>query len=164
MLQLTNLKSKNMKKITLLMAAMLMAILTIGQSATEEVDLVQAAFGMEKKAIVAAFVQPTDIQQDAFWSLYDEYETKRKDNGKKRIDLLLQYVDVYESMNAEQADAWTKEVIKLSAATDKLIATYYKKIAKATSPVVATQFYQVEVYILTGLRAEILDEVPFLGE
>lgn len=58
--------------------------------------------------------------------------------------------------------AGTKEVIKLSAATDKLIVKYYKKIKKATSPIVATQFYQIENYILTGIRMEILDEIPFL--
>jgi hypothetical protein len=67
-------------------------------------------------------------------------------------------------MTDEQAEAWTNEVIKLSAATDKLIVTYYKKIKKATSPIVATQFYQIESYILTGIRMEILDGVPFLSK
>ena len=45
------------------------------QSYTEEVDLMQAAFGMAKKDIVSAFVQPSASQSDAFWKLYDEYET-----------------------------------------------------------------------------------------
>jgi hypothetical protein len=46
-------------------------------------------------------------------------------------------------MTDEQADAWTKEVIKLSAATDKLIVTYYSKIKKATSVPAATQLYRI---------------------
>lgn len=153
-----------MKKITLLMAALFMAILTFAQSAKEEVDLVQAAFGMEKKAVVAAFVQTSEIQNNAFWQLYDEYENKRKENGKKRIELLAQYAGQYNTMTEEQADVWMKDVIKLSAATDKLIVTYYKKIKKVTSPIVATQFYQIEEYILTAIRMEVLDGVPFLGE
>lgn len=72
-----------MKKITLLMAALTIAIVSYSQSAKEEVDLFQAAFGMEKKAVVANFVHPMDFQKDAFWKLYDEYETARKENGKK---------------------------------------------------------------------------------
>ena len=153
-----------MKKITLLMAALMMAALSYAQTNKEEVDLVQAAFGMEKKAVVANFVHPTDLQKDAFWQLYDEYEVTRKENGKKRIQLLEQYAEQYSTMTDEQADAWMKEVLKLSAATDKLIVTYYNKIKKVTSPIVATQFYQIEGYILTGIRMEILEGVPFLGE
>jgi len=153
-----------MKKITLLMAALLIAVVTYSQSNKEEVDLFQAAFGMEKKAVVANFVHPTDLQKDAFWMLYDEYEAARKENGKKRIQLLEQYAKEYKTMTDEQADAWTKEVIKLSTATDKLIVTYYNKIKKVTSPIVATQFYQIEGYILTAIRMEVLEGVPFLGE
>ena len=151
-----------MKKIALLLVAMTIAFVTYSQSNKEEVDLVQAAFGMEKKAIVASFVQPTDIQKDAFWNLYDEYELQRKENGKKRIQLLEQYAKQYNTMTEEQADVWTTEVIKLQAATDKLIVSYYNKIKKVTSPIVATQFYQIENYILTGIRMEILEGVPFL--
>lgn len=153
-----------MKKITLLMSAMLLAIFTFAQSNKEEVDFVQAAFGMEKKAIVANFVHPTDLQKDAFWALYDEYEVARKENGKKRIQLLEQYAMQYNTMTDEQADLWMKDVIKLSTATDKLIVTYYNKIKKVTSPIVATQFYQIEGYIITAIRMEILEGVPFLGE
>jgi len=141
---------------------MTIAFVTYSQSNKEEVDLVQAAFGMEKKAVVASFVQPTDLQKDAFWQQYDAYEAERKEFGKKRIQLLEQYSKQYNSMTEEQADVWTNEVIKLQTATDKLIATYYNKIKKVTSPIVATQFYQIENYILTGIRMEILEGVPFL--
>ncbi|MBU2553192.1 MAG: hypothetical protein KKF98_01960 [Bacteroidetes bacterium] len=153
-----------MKKITFVIAIFMAAIAANAQTNKEEVDLMQAAFGMEKKAIVAEFVQPTEAQSDAFWTLYDEYEVKRKVNGAKRIELLSNYAQQFNSMTDEQAEAWTNEVIKLSAATDKLIVTYYKKIKKATSPIVATQFYQIESYILTGIRMEILDGVPFLSK
>ncbi len=153
-----------MKKITLFIAFIVTAGFMYSQSNTEEVDLLQAAFGMEKKAVVANFVHPTDLQKDAFWNLYDEYEAARKENGKKRIKLLEQYASQYNTMTDEQADKWTMEVIKLSSATDKLIVTYYHKIKKVTSPIVATQFYQIEAYILTAIRMEVLDGVPFLEE
>lgn len=146
------------------MLAIILSVASYSQSANEEVDLFQAAFGMEKKAIVNNFIQVSDAQSEAFWNLYDQYESARKENGKKRIQLLEQYAAQYYSMTDEQADAWTKEVISLQKATDKLIVTYYNKIKKATSATVATQFYQVENYILTGIRMEILDNVPFLGE
>jgi ribosomal protein S12 methylthiotransferase accessory factor YcaO len=153
-----------MKKITLFIAAFLFAAVTFAQSNKEEVDLFQAAAGMQKREAVAAFVHPSDAQKDAFWKLYDEYEVARKINGQKRIQVLEQYAKQYKTMTDAQAEAWMKDVIALQTSTDKLIITYYKKVKKATSPLVATQFYQIENYILSVVRSEILDEVPFLGE
>ena len=151
-----------MKKYILIIAALFLASFAYTQSNKEEIDLVQAAFGMDKKAIVADFVQLSDTQTDAFWTLYDEYETKRKDLGKERIELLKQYAEQYMTMTSEQADAWTKKVMELQTKTDKLIATYYEKVKGVSDGIVATQFYQIENYILSMIRMEILQGVPFL--
>jgi hypothetical protein len=151
-----------MKKYILIFAALFMASFAYSQSNKEEVDLVQAAFGMEKKEVVADFVKPSDAQKAAFWKLYDEYETQRKDLGKQRIALLQEYAAKFLDMNGEQADAWTKKVIELQKKTDNLIVTYYTKIKTATDGVVATQFYQIEGYILTAIRMQVLQNVPFL--
>jgi hypothetical protein len=151
-----------MKKYVLITVALFLASFAYTQSSKEEIDLVQAAFGMDKKAIVADFVQLSETQKDAFWTLYDEYETKRKEYGRERIELLKQYADQYMTMTSEQADAWTKKVMELQVKTDKLIATYYEKVMKVSDGVVATQFYQIENYILSMIRMQILQGVPFL--
>ena len=153
-----------MKKYILIFASLFLASFAYTQSTKEEVDLVQAAFGMEKKAVVAEFVKPSDAQKDAFWKLYDEYETQRKALGKQRIELLQQYADQYLTMTALQADTWTKSVIELQKKTDNLIVTYYGKVKSISDGLVATQFYQIENYILTGIRMQILQNVPFVSK
>ncbi len=124
--------------------------------------MVQAAFGMEKKEVVASFIKVSATQKDAFWKLYDEYETERKELGKQRINLLAVYAKEYLTMTATQADEWTKNVIELQKKTDALIVTYYGKVKAISDGLVATQFYQIENYILTAIRMEILKEVPFV--
>jgi hypothetical protein len=151
-----------MKKYILLFAASLVASFTYAQSNKEEVDLMQAAFGMDKKAAVAEFVKPSPAQKDAFWKLYDEYETQRKDLGKQRIVLLNEYAEKYATMTSEQADAWTKKVMDLQKKTDNLITTYYGKVKAVTDGIVALQFYQMENYILSVIRAQVLEQVPFV--
>ena len=153
-----------MKKYFLIIAALFLASIAYTQSNTEEVDLMQAAFGMGKKDIVSAFVNPSASQSEAFWTLYDEYESQRKGLGKDRIALLEQYAQQYETMTSEQADAWTTKVIALQKKTDQLISTYYKKVKGISDGIVATQFYQVEYFILTGIRMELLDAIPFVQE
>jgi hypothetical protein len=149
-----------MRKLSLLFVAIFAFSFVSAQSTKEEVDIMQAAFGMEKKAMMAEFVKVDASQADAFWKLYDEYETTRKAYGKERIDLLDKYVENYNKLTNESADSWTKEVISLQKKTDKLLITYYNKIKKATNPVVALQFYQAEGYILSGIRLSILEALP----
>jgi len=149
-----------MRKLTLLFIAIFAFSFVNAQSTKEEVDLMQAAFGMEKKAMMAEFVKVDASQADAFWKLYDEYETARKVYGQQRIKLFDTYLENYNKLTNETADSWTKEVITLQKNTDKLLLTYYNKIKKATNPVVALQFYQVEGYILSGIRLSILEELP----
>lgn len=151
-----------MKKYILITFALFLASFAYTQSDKEEIDLMQAAFGKEKKDIVADFVQLSDNQKEPFWKLYDEYETKRKEIGKERIELLKQYAAQFMTMNSEQADEWTKKVIEVQKKTDNLIVTYYTKVREVTDGVVATQFYQIEGYILTMMRMQLLQEVPFL--
>jgi hypothetical protein len=153
-----------MKKIIVSLLFASFSAFAFAQSHTEEVDLLQAAYGIEKKEIVKQFVTPSAETADAFWALYDEYEVARKANGKKRIELLNLYAKEYNTLTDEQADEWTLDVIKLATATDKLIVTYYGKIKKVNGAKVATQFYQVENYILTAVRMELMEAIPFVGE
>ena len=149
-----------MKKITLFLAALFAFVFVNAQSNKEEVDLMQAAFGMEKKAMMEEFVQVDPAQKDAFWKLYDEYETTRKALGQERIKLLNEYADTYKKLTNETAEAWTAKTIALGKKTDDLMVTYYNKIKKATNPIVALQFFQVENYILSGIRLSILEQLP----
>jgi hypothetical protein len=150
-----------MKKLALLFSALFMFGFVNAQTNKEEVELYQAAFGMDKKAVVAEFVKVDAAQKDAFWKLYDQYETERKELGKKRIELLKQYADNFNKLNNEFADKWVVDVIDLGKKTDGLLTSYYGKVKKATNPVVALQFWQVESYILSVIRFSILDEIPF---
>ena len=117
-----------------------------------------------KKAMAAEFIKLEGAPKDAFWVAYDEYETKRKALGKKRIGLLEKYVNGYSSMDDASMDQITKEIISLQGETDKLIVTYYNKIKKGSGVKAAAQFYQFENYILSKIRAEIMENIPLIGE
>jgi len=150
----------------IILLTVIIAVFTIGTYAqsTEEVDLVQAAFGIEKKEIVMNYVKVTEEQKIAFMEVYENYEADRKELGKTRIDLLNQYANQWENITDEQADAWMKKVMSLSLKQNKLIKKYYNKVKSATDARVATQFYQIEAYILTTIRYSILESIPFVDE
>jgi hypothetical protein len=47
---------------------------------------------------------------------------------------------------------------------EKSLQEYYNKIKAATNPVIAFEFYQAEVYLLTMIRAQIMQQIPTYGQ
>jgi NAD(P)H-dependent flavin oxidoreductase YrpB (nitropropane dioxygenase family) len=151
-----------MKKLFIL-AMICLPALAFAQSNKEDIDLIQSIYGKEKKVIVSEFIKLEGTQKDAFWKLYDEYETERKELGKKRVALLEKYAANYATLDDATTSEIIKEIIALGAKTDKLVATYHKKMEKAAGVKAAAQFYQLEAYLLSVIRASILENIPFIG-
>ena len=131
----------------------------IAQTNQDEVQLMQSLYGMEKRDIVAEFIELSDSQQEEFWLLYDEYEIKRQEIGKERFRLLSSYVNDYGEVKPENADNFMKQVIPLRIKSDKLVDNYYKKVKTKTDPIVAMQFYQIENYLFDAIKMELLEEI-----
>jgi len=154
-----------MKKISVLFLSLFVSGIGFCQSNKEDVDIIQSVLGKEKKALVTEFLKlEAGPKTDAFWKLYDQYETERKELGKQRIALLEKYASSYGSTDDAQTDQLMKETQSLQAKTDKLIIKYYGKIKKESSVKTAAQFYQLEAYFLSVIRATILNSIPFIGE
>jgi hypothetical protein len=154
------------KNFLIFFSAMLMAM-TFAQTANaqsnkEETEFMQSIFGMEKKAVVAGFLNIDS--SNPFWALYDEYETKRKELGKERLNVLTDYVENYDNLADARYDEVVASMISLRKSNDKLIDTYYKKIKKASGSKIASQFFQLESYFLSEIRSAIMEEIPYIGE
>ena len=129
------------------------------QSNQDEIELMQSLYGMEKRDIVAEFIELSEVQEQEFWTLYDAYENERKELGKKKFQLLQSYVDDYGQVKPEDADNFMKQGIPLRIKSDKLTDNYYKKIKTRTDPIVAMQFYQIENYLADAIRMELLEDI-----
>jgi Skp family chaperone for outer membrane proteins len=138
--------------------------LSISQSNNEEIEYFQSIFGSEKKSIVSAFINLEGESKDAFWTLYDEYETERKELGKKRVAMLEKYAEIYDGMTDEQADETIAAAMKQMKSLNKLIDSYYKKVRKASGSTAAAQFFHLEHFFLSAIRVSILDSIPLIGE
>lgn len=153
-----------MKKVLFAIVAILVSVSMYAQDVEqEEIDYIQSIYGMEKKMIVTEFLKLDEASAKAFWPVYDAYEVERKELGKQRINLLQFLDNNNETLTDELADAWMKDVIKLGAANDKLLKTYYNKVKKVTSAITGARFYQIEGYLLTAQRFAIQDALPIVG-
>lgn len=132
--------------------------------ADAETDALLTLLGIQKKEAVAQLVHLEEKQSATFWKLYDQYTAESKKNAKARMKLYERTAQSYSSLNAATADSLANGFFKQRLEQEKLIETYYGKIKKEVDPVVAFQFYQAEVYLLTQIRAQILQQIPTYGQ
>jgi uncharacterized protein YdaL len=79
----------------------------------------------------------------------------------KITSLLLLLTLVLSNLSHDLAAGLLKEILALAKKNDKLVAGYVKKVAKATDPVVAMQFDQVEMYVMSEIRLALSEGLPF---
>lgn len=140
------------------------AMILKAQPTIDEINLVQSAYGMEKRAIVEQFMKLTDTEATGFWKVYEEYELARKEYGKKRVSNIVDYANNYDKMTDAKATELIKASLGNQAAFTKLLQSTYGKMSKAMSPKRAAQFLQLENYLETVIRLKIADEIPMIGE
>ncbi len=134
-----------------------------GQSNQSEVAIFQDAFGLEKKVAVANFMNFGESAV-GFWKIYDEYEVERKKLGKERIQVIIDYATSYPDISDEKLLSLFERTQDLKKSSDKLQATYFKKMKKEVGISKAAQFWQIESYFNAIIQANIYTEIPFIGE
>ena len=152
-----------MKKLFLFFLPLISTI-AYSQINTDEMQMYQTLFGMPKREIVSEFMKIDDNKKDMFWKLYDSYEKNRKQLGQKRFVALNNYVRNYSKLNETETNEIMEDVIELTTSQDRLIAQYYKKIKTQINVVVAAQFYQIEWYLQSQIRTNILEHIPTLEQ
>lgn len=134
------------------------------QSNKEDIDIIQSVYGKDKKELVAAYMEIPDAQKTAFWKLYDEYETKRKALGKKRMQLIGEYIDGYETLDNTKATKIALGTIANNIEYEKLHDAWFRKFSTVIGGKNAAKLFQLELYLQTVIRAEVMDALPFIGE
>lgn len=153
-----------MKKSILLFLFLFGAMILKAQPTVDEINLIQSAYGMEKRAIVEQFMKLTEAEAPGFWKVYDEYEVARKEYGKKRVANIVEYGNNYANLTDAKASELIKASLSNQSSFTKLLQSTYGKMSKATSPKRAAQFLQLEYYLETVIRLKIADEIPMIGE
>lgn len=133
------------------------------QSAQTEVEIIQEVFGLEKRLVVANFMDIKEADK-GFWTIYDAYELERKALGRERLEVIAEYAKNYPNISDEEILSLLKRTTKIKKAFNKLQKTYFKRMKKELGVRKAAQFWQLENYFNSMIQAEIYSQIPFIGE
>ncbi len=153
-----------MKTFKLLLAVLFISGLSYGQSNKEDIEMIQSMFGKEKKDLVNAYMTVPSDKMDAFWALYDEYETERKNYGKQRIALIEEYANSYSTLTDDKASQLMNKKMEIYSTYGKLEKKYFGKFAKIIGGRESAKLFQLEDYIENAIRISIQEEIPFIDQ
>ena len=140
------------------------AFTSFAQTSDAEAEAIINLLGVQKKEAVAKLVPVHGKDSIAFWKLYEEYHQKNLATGKQRLKLYEKTAQAYGNMTPALADSLSMQYFQNRFGQEKSLEEYYNKIKMATNAVVAFQFYQAEVYLLTQIRASIMQQIPTYGQ
>ncbi len=154
-----------MKKSILILIAAIASFSSYAQSSyKEDLEVVQSIYGKSKSELVKQYMNLSDAQAAAFSKIYDDYEAKRKALGQTKFQLINNYAANYETLTDAKADELAKNTLKNHIDYEKLYTKTYNQAKKAIGAINAAKFIQLEVYLQTIIRSEILEAIPFIGE
>jgi len=134
------------------------------QTSDAEAEAMINLLGVQKKEAVSKLVALQDKDTATFWKIYDEYQKENKKTAKIRLGLYERTAQAYANMTPALADSLAKQYFVNRTDQEKTAQEYYEKIKKAINPVVAFEFYQAEAYLLTSIRAQIMQQIPTYGQ
>jgi hypothetical protein len=137
---------------------------TMAQTSDAEADAIINLLGVQKKEAVSKLVVVSPKDSAIFWKIYDEYQQLNKSTAKARIGLYEKTAHAYSNMTPATADSLAGKFFHNRIDQEKTLEVYYRKIKDATNAVTAFEFYQAEVYLLTSIRAQIMQQVPTYGQ
>ena len=155
-----------MKAKTILLAifCLLTSFAMYAQMSEAEAEATANLLGVQKKEVIMKLISISGKDSVTFWKLYDEYLQKNKMLAKERIQLYEQTARSYNKMTPAAADSLVTRYFANRDYQEKSLEEYYKKIKSATNSVAAFEFYQAETYLLTQVRATIMQQIPTYGE
>jgi hypothetical protein len=135
------------------------------QSGTDQdIQLLRQDLRSQKKQIIAANMQLTDVEATKFWPVYDQYASALTKIGDDRLAIIKDYAQSYDTMT----DAQAKSLIKRWAATDEqalhLRMQYIPKFEQVLPGKKVALFFQLDRRIGLLIDLQLASMIPMVNQ
>jgi hypothetical protein len=151
-----------MKKLLSILSIVLASAAIYAQAENDYLELARDVLKTEKKAAIAELMQLTEAESTPFWELYNEYQGKLYLVANKRIAIIRDYAEHFETMTDEKADELWLKSLAYAQEVLKLEKQYYNKFKKILPAGKAARFFQAENKIETMIDAQLALEIPLI--
>ena len=145
----------------IIVAAGLMAP-ALAQDTNTEIELTRAVIQTERQSIVAAAMDLSKGEAEAFWPLYREYRGQVAVLGDRRVKLITDYADNLEVMTDLKARQMLDDYLGIEKGYVQLKTKYVKKFRKILPDKKVTRYFQIENKLDAVIDNELAAEIPLV--
>jgi len=128
----------------------------------QDVQLFTQSLESQKKQMVAANMDLTDTEAEKFWPVYNRYAADLSKIYDTKLTLVEGYLENYQSMNGEEAEAYIRGRAKLEQDIMELRLKYVPEFRKVLSGRQTVLFFQIEWLLDLMLNLQ-LAQVPMIN-
>jgi hypothetical protein len=135
-------------------------------SSSLNVERAKQVLTTARRDIFEATMDLTAEQKDGFWTLYNEFEKERTPVTERTLEIVKEYVNNFSTLTDDQLMKIMKDATQNNKKQIDLRYKYAEKMAKNKSlgPKVGLRFYEIDDYITTAARLDVLDSIPFVSQ
>jgi hypothetical protein len=126
------------------------------------VNLLRIDLRASKAEVVAESLELTEAELAKFWPLYREYDERMSKLNVRRINVLRDFTENYASIDERKAREITRANFEFQRRRLTLLEKYSDKIARATSPLIAARFVQIESHLQLIVDVQLASDLPLI--
>ena len=118
----------------------------------------------DKKLVVAANMELTDVEGKAFWPVYESYQKDLQAINDRLGKTILAYADAYNknALSNTQAQQLTDEVLAIDQDEITLRKTYAARLGKVIPGIKVARYLQIENKIRAAIRYDLAAGIPLV--
>ena len=160
-------RSMTIVALLLLVAAAFGPGLAIAQEKTAietNMEILAEKLEADKKLVVAANLELTDAESEAFWPIYDEFQKGLQGLHERTVKVIMAYADAYnaDTLTDDGAINLLKESMSIQADEMKMKKDLVTKLAKVLPGKKVTRYVQIENKIAAVVDYELAAEIPLV--
>jgi len=132
----------------------------LAQTEADVIAAVRTQIGANRQQLVAANLELTEQESNAFWPVYREYHNQRDTLMDRRVAILRDFEDNFDGLTNEQSRQIIEDYFSLQDDLLKLRKKYVKKFRKVLSDKRTLRYLQIENKLDTIIDSELAQIVP----
>jgi hypothetical protein len=130
--------------------------------ATSDMEILREKVKADKKLLVAANLDLTETEAQAFWPIYEEFQNQLTSLNEQIGSLIMEYADNYNTMDDETAKKLLNDSLMLEEKRVELKQLYMPKFQEALPAIKLARYYQIENKIQAALQYELAAGIPLM--
>jgi hypothetical protein len=131
-------------------------------SADQDIDLLRKDIRSQKKQIIAANLQLTDIEAEKFWPLYDQYTAELVKINNAKYATVKEYVTNYDTLTDDQAVALTRKLLGVDEQVAQLRLKYVPLVSNVISGKKTALFFQLDRRLVMLIDLQLAAQIPMI--